>query len=234
MNKTNKLFEKYLGLYLEQEPGEAPLDEEDMGDVSPGETDTPQEPAPGPKPMSENEKYIIQILTNAFVFNRKNFNPTMQGYINTKINQLTKTVNRPVSQIVDDIKKIISLDKSLTVESKTSNLLKKYIKLIEQGEKDATEPQASDDLAKKEPEIAKPNPADNKAKLSLSEFFPPFYKELIIKALKHSPNEDELAMIKTVVDEFIDVDPQKIVDAIKKMLNQALEDKEVEEDLGNL
>jgi RNA binding exosome subunit len=40
-------------------------------------------------------------------------------------------------------------------------------------------------------------------------------------------------IIKPVVNEFADSDPEKIVEAIQNILSQSLEDKEVEDNLSN-
>jgi len=69
-------------------------------------------------------------------------------------------------------------------------------------------------------------------KLNLAEIFP-LYKELIIKALMHVPTEEELMIVKPIVNEFADSDPEKIVEAIQNILSQSLEDKEVEDNLSN-
>jgi hypothetical protein len=209
MHKTNKIFAKYLNVLEEQVPD----------NVVPG--------------LDENEKYIIKILTNAFIFNPTVFSSSQQKYIASKIEAIKKMVNVPIAKVVDEIKKIIALDSSLKVESKTFSLLANYMLLIEQPA-DATEPQAEKSAplkgltkqAEKEQEEGEGN------NLNLEEIFP-LYKELIIKALNHSPTEDELMIIKPIVNEFADVDPEKIVEAIQNVLSQSLEDKEVEDNLSN-
>lgn len=183
--------------------------------------------------IDENEKYVIKILTNAFIFNPALFDNQKQKYIYNKVDQISRMVNVPVSRVVDEVKKIIAFDTSLKVESKTNALLSKYIMLIEQPA-DATEPQpdeTTDNLnftaqAEKEQETGEGN------NLNLEEIFP-LYKELIIKALKHTPTEEELMIVKPVVSEFADSDPEKIVEAIQNMLSQSLEDKEVQDNLSN-
>ncbi len=209
MTKTNKIFQRYLGV----------LEEQVLGTNEPG--------------LSENEKYIIKILTNAFIFNPAVFSSSQQKYITNKVDSIKKMVNIPIAKVVDEIKKIIALDNSLKVESKTFNLIVDYMMLIEQPA-DATEPQAADstslsDLTKQ----AEKEQLDGEGNdLNLEEIFP-LYKELIIKALNHSPTEEELMIIKPIVNEFADVDPEKIVEAIQNVLSQSLEDKEVEDNLSN-
>jgi len=209
MYKTNKIFAKYLKVLEEQVPD----------NVVPG--------------LGENEKYIIKILTNAFIFNPTVFSSSQQKYIASKIDAIKKMVNVPITKVVDKIKKIIALDNSLKVESKTFSLLTNYMLLIEQPA-DATEPQAEEstplkDLTKQAEEEQVSGEGNN---LNLEEIFP-LYKELIIKALNHSPTEEELMIIKPIVNEFADVDPEKIIEAIQNVLSQSLEDKEVEDNLSN-
>jgi hypothetical protein len=55
-----------------------------------------------------------------------------------------------------------------------------------------------------------------------------------MKALAHTPTDDELMMLKPVVDEFADVDPTKIENFISKTLNQSLQDNELEDNLSEL
>lgn len=184
--------------------------------------------------LKEGEKYIIKILTNAFIFNPLLFDKTKQKYIVKRIESIKKMVNVPISKIVDELKNIIALDSSLRVESRTLNLIDSYIFLVEQ-EADATELQPSNSNKEQSPasEITiNANAADSENDLSLEEIFP-LYKELIIKALEHSPTDEELMMIKPIVREFADSDPEKIVEAIQNMLSQSLEDREVEDNLSN-
>ena len=41
-------------------------------------------------------------------------------------------------------------------------------------------------------------------------------------------------ILKPVVNEFADTDPEKIVEVIENILNQSLEDREVEDNLSNV
>jgi len=141
-------------------------------------------------------------------------------------------VNVPVAKIVDQVKKIISLDNSLKVESKTVETIRRCYMFLEQPA-DATEPQANEPAASTDtdPKATQPQKSgtDN---LSLAEIFP-LYKELILKSLRHTPSEEELMIIKPVVREFGESDPEKIVDAIQSILSQSLEDQEVRDTLSN-
>ena len=181
--------------------------------------------------LDENEKYIIKILTNAFIFNPTLFDKSKQKFIFNKIDQIKGMVNVPVSRIVDEIKKIISIDRSLKVESKTLNLIKKYLVLFEQPA-DATEPQQQKTTTNVSSNETQGKVNDGTNELNLAEIFP-LYKELILKALRHAPTEEELMIVKPVVNEFADSDPEKIVEAIQGILSQSLEDKEVEDNLSN-
>jgi hypothetical protein len=227
MIKTNKLFSKYLRLFNEQEPGQPETADNQQQETPPVE---PSEPT---STLSENEKYVIKILTNAFIFNPTLFDRNKQQYIFNKIENIKKTVNVPVSKVVDEVKKIISLDNSLRVESKTSSLINRMYTLLEQPA-DATEPQPGT-VSSTNTSAAATNTDSGlnvQNKLNLTEIFP-LYKELILKALSHVPSEEELMIIKPVVNEFGDSDPEKIVETIQNILSQSLEDKEVEDTLSN-
>jgi len=234
MNKTTNLFNKYLSLFNEQTP---PAQQEDQAPQSNEAPIEPATPALGPTPepssdLDENEKYVIKILTNAFIFNPKLFDRNKQQYIFNSIENIRKMVNVPVAKIVDQVKKIISLDNSLKVESKTVETIRRCYMFLEQPA-DATEPQANEPAASTDtdPKATQPQKSgtDN---LSLAEIFP-LYKELILKSLRHTPSEEELMIIKPVVREFGESDPEKIVDAIQSILSQSLEDQEVRDTLSN-
>lgn len=227
MSKTLKLISKYYKLLGEQTSAEqAPTDPA----AATSSVTAPVEPQDSG--LDENEKYVIKILTNAFIFNPNLFDKSKQKYIYNKIDQIRGMVNVPVAKIVDEIKKIIAIDTSLRIESKTLSLLSNYMILIEQPA-DATEPQGNiqgEVNAVNKATEANLNGESNK--LNLAEIFP-LYKELIIKALKHAPTEEELMIVKPVVNEFADADPEKIVETIQNILSQSLEDKEVEDNLSN-
>ncbi len=230
MSQTLKLISKYFSLLAEQVPQEA------APTAEPSQLQPQDQPPVTNEPdlsnIDENEKYVIKILTNAFIFNPTLFDKQKQKYIFNKIESIKRMVNVPITQTIREIKRIIALDRSLRVESKTLNLLSKYMIFIEQSA-DATEPQtepSAQDTTPKQPAGGQVDNTENK--LNLEEIFP-LYKELIIKALKHAPTEEELMIIKPVVNEFADSDPEKIVEAIQNILSQSLEDKEVEDNLSN-
>jgi hypothetical protein len=235
MRKTDKLFKQYYRLFIEQTPEEQPVPGgEELPPMEP--PDQQPEPAPQSKPMDENEKYIIKILTNAFIFNPKLFSGSRKAYIDKVLNTIKSSVNVPVASIIKEIKKIIAFDKSLYIESRTEFLLKRYFKILEQDQRDATEPQ-SDNQPDVEGDVdyePQPEP-ENENDLDLVEIFP-LYKELLMRALAHVPTEEELMMLKPVVNEFADVDPQKIVDLINNLLLKSpkSEDKSVADQLGKV
>lgn len=225
MNKTLKLFYKYFSILNEQDPGTQP----DQQATQPA----PEQPQPQNEPvvseLDENEKYVIKILTNAFIFNPKMFDRNKQRYIFNKIENIKNMVNVPVSKIIDEVKRIINLDNSLRVESKTEQVIKNYYMFLEQP-KDATEPQSDQAITAPSQDTTKTG--DSLNKLSLVEIFP-LYKELILSSLKHVPTEEELMILKPIVNEFADTDPEKIVDTIQNIISNATEDKEVQDTLSN-
>lgn len=221
--KTLKLISKYYKLLGEQAP------EEQVVSKTAAPTSTKPEQQTGN--LSDNERYVIKILTNSFIFNPSLFDTVKQKYIFQKIDEIKRMVNVPVSKIIDEIKKIISIDRSLRVESKTLSLIRKY--LVEQPA-DATEPQNTTQTSNIDtPDQTSEQQLNGGAnKLNLAEIFP-LYKELILKSLKHIPTEEELMIVKPVVNEFADSDPEKIVETIQNILSQSLEDKELEDNLSN-
>lgn len=236
MKKTNKLFEQYFKLLNEQEPVEDPN----------AQAPAPEQPPTEPQNvvMPENQKYMIKVLTHAFIFNPTLFDQATQQNIADKIQRLSKSVNVPIATTVTEIINIICLDNSLCrelknrqpslkKESKTINYINKLMVLLEQPA-DATEPQRDQQEQPTTPtEGEAPPPPAKKEELSLEEIFP-MYKELILKALAHKPTDEELLMLKPVVDEFVEVDPSKIENFIAKTLNQSLEDNELEDNLEEL
>jgi hypothetical protein len=233
MKKTDKLFERYFQLLNEQEPDP----------VADPAAEQPAPPVDG-SVIDENQKYMIKVLTHAFIFNPTLFSKDVQTRISNDIKRISKSVNVPIAKTVEEITSIICMDNSLCrdlkgdqklkTESKTLKLINKILVLLEQPA-DATEPQA-EDAAATEQEVApqpEPQPEAEPSQLSLEEIFP-LYRELIMKALAHTPTDDELMMLKPVVDEFADVDPTKIENFISKTLNQSLQDNELEDNLSEL
>ena len=221
MKKTNNILHKFMQLYVEQ--AETP------------ETDQPDAVQTGQEldgAISSNEKYLIKLLTNAFIFSPDKFDKSKQEYILNKIKSINSLINVPISKVVDEIKSIVSMDYSLRVESKTNALLKSYFNLVEQIA-DGTEPQpdSKEDIQLTNQQVPVEDNKDEN-KISLEEIFP-LYKELMLKSLKHTPTEDELMILRPVADQFGEIDPQKIVTTIKNLLSKSLEDKEVQDNLSN-
>lgn len=218
--KTDQLFKEYYRILNEQEPAPAPeAAPAAMSPVaSPPQEATPTEPAePTTRPIDANERLVIKILTNAFIFNKTLFDENKRLYIDNKIKEIQNYVNVPVAKIIDEVKKIINLDKSLHVESKTLKLLSKYKLLIEKPA-DATEPQ-KDIKSQDQSKDTKPeSPEENINDLNLAEIFPE-YKELILLSLHHVPTAEEIMILRPIVREFSQIDPEKIATTIKDLLN---------------
>jgi hypothetical protein len=226
MNKVKTLFKRYYRILNEQEPAPAP--ETAPAQIAPPAAAGPVEPVI--KPMDVNEKKVIKILTNAFIFDKTRFDKNKRKYIDNKLAEIQNAINVPVAGIIDEIKKIINLDKSLYIESKTLKLLSKYNLMLEQPA-DATEPQPGTEPSESTGyQPTTPNVDVNS--LTLAEIFQSEYKELIIEALNHIPNPEEIITLRTVVSEFGETDPERIKIAIKDLLNlsddTSLSDEQIE------
>lgn len=208
-SRTINLIDRFLRLYEqdEQEPQQAPE----------------QEPPANPvDEVDENTKYIIKLLTNAFIFNPNSFDESTRNRILKDIESLKQSINQPVASVVDKIKRILAYDKSLVVESLTISLINRFLEQVE----DATEAPPA------EPEAQlTPKPSVNK--LQLQEVFPR-YRDLIVRSLTHEPTDQELSILTTVVDEFADIDPERILVTIQKLLDQTEGDQEVEKGLSSI
>ena len=222
--KTNQLFKKYYRILNEQEPAVPPT-EAPAADQPVAATPEPETPQ-----LQANEKYVIKILTNAFIFNPKLFDSNKRNFIANKIEDIKRMINVPVARVVEEIKSVLNLDHSLRIESKTLSLIAKYLLIIEQPA-DATEPQANNNTPTDQPTDAADSTSNTSNDLNLAEIFP-LYKELILQSLSHSPTEEELMILKPIVNEFADSDPEKIVITIKDLLNQE-SDRDLETNLAN-
>lgn len=239
MSKTLKIISNYFRLLNEQGEEEQPNASQDPA-ATPDTAPVPEEPAV--PEVSEGERTLIKILINAFLFNPKLFSPDEQEKINDDIDRISKSLNRPVPAVVDDIKKLISKDSSLKLEknSKFLSAYKKYTLLLREQDLDATEPNVSKETRDKQ--AADPETKNNNQQveikqpdqLELQEIFP-MYKELIIRALKHVPTSDDF-VVKSAVSEFMENDPEKVVELIKKILDQSPEeeDNKLEDDLADI
>jgi len=250
MNNLNTLFKKYYKILNEQEPGEpAAAPETPPAEAAPPEV-APAEPEI--KPIDNNEKLVIKILTNAFIFDKTRFNDDIskRNYIDRMLLKVQNSVNVPISKTIEDVVRIINLDRNLSLdkvinsstklkESKTLSLINSYILMIEKPA-DATEPQAGDNDTQNMPTNDQPtNTSNGINSLSLSEIFPE-YKELIVQALNHVPTPEEIITLRSVVREIGELDPEKIVITIQRLLNfseDTLTDKEtkssgIEDDNG--
>jgi hypothetical protein len=226
MKKTNQIFNKLFKL-LEQTPVPG-----NMGvDQQPASTNFPAQPTNPKDEVSENKKYILKILTNAFIFNPKSFkSESMRSRIAAKIKEIESMETAAPAQVISKILKIIDMDPTLKIESKTLNLLKNYMLFIEQPQNDsisndATDLPVSDDLD------AETTEDRDTLNLNLAEIFP-LYKSLIIKALKHSPTEDELMILEPVINSLHNTDPEAIKETIQKILKQAKKDADLKNKLN--
>jgi hypothetical protein len=244
MRKTEAKLNKLLRVFREADEDQQPTGE---GAPDPSQ-DAPPEPVKEESPsksVSQNEKEIIDLLARSFIFNPEDF-PEKRSYIDRAIANIGTSVNVPIPTTVDAIEDIVSLNVNLRKKSGVGKLINnlesrakklfKGIKMLSEDLKDATEPQIDDKASGKSPGDTQPEASqevNSEFKLDLQEIFP-MYRALIAKALRHSPTEDEIINLQAVVDEFTDNDPKKIVNMIKNMLSQSLEDKEVEQDLADV
>lgn len=247
MRKTEEKLNKFLRMFNEADEDQQPPD--DDASQPPQEAPAPEPPkeeSPASK-VSQSEKEIIDLLARSFLFNPNDF-PNQKSQIEAGINNIRSSVNVPIPTIIDNIEDIVSMNVNLRKKPIVSRLINNLesrankifgnISILSEKLRDATEPQAGDqgekavEPGKKVEGEAKP--VDNSEfKLDLQEIFP-MYQTLIAKALNHVPTEEEIINLQAVVDEFTDVDPKKIVNTIKNMLSQSLEDKEIEQDLADV
>jgi hypothetical protein len=226
--KTYSLFKKYYKILNEQDPADPTAAPKEPPAVM---APPAEAPAPEPtKPLDNNEKYVIKILTNSFIFNPTLFDRSKQKFIANKIAEIKTSVNIPVAKVIEEIKSVLNLDNSLRVESKTLKLITKYLLVLEQPA-DATEPQSGNNAPTAAPASGTQQGGGPNINLNLAEIFP-LYKELILQSLEHVPTDEELMILKPIVNEFAETDPEKIVTTIKDLLGQE-SDKDLETDLAN-
>lgn len=212
MKKTTAKLNEYLRLFEQDE-----LDAE-MGDQP--EDAEPVEQA-APEPVDENVKYVIKLLTNSFIFDKTKFSQSTQQSVDNLISDIQNDVNQPVASIIGKVKRVLSLDSNLRVESIVVSTMDSYISLYENA--DATNMQSGTSEARGEPINA----------ASISEIFP-MYQKLIVSALQHTPTAEELSILDPVIEEFADTDPTKIKEAITQLLSQSGIDTEVESNLNSV
>lgn len=236
MKRTDLFFKRYRYDLLNEQDEEDQLnskpDQEQGDDPDPGTelSDNKvqdEDSAAQIKLVPENEKHIIDILTNSFIFNPTLFDSQTQKVISQKVNQIKRSVNVSAPTIINQIKNIIGLDSSLRMESKTEALINGYLRALYE-QKDATEPQVDTASKATEPQQNTTQPG-----LNFNEIFP-LYKEILLKALVHVPTDEELMMLRTVVSELGENDPLKIVTTIQKLLSQATGDSSFKDSLGRV
>lgn len=214
--KTLRLIESYIRNIVEQDELEA--QDAAMNDVAPRE-------------VSSNEKYIIKILANALIFNPAKF-PDRRENIFKDIESLRRSPNQPISAIIRKIKNIISLDRSLVIESDTDQLFKHYAELLERNSLDATEPQLDD-----EPSIDNSvEPAADpsiEVDVDLDEIFP-LYQDMILNALSYEPSSRDLMMLRDVINGVGEDDPLNIVDTVQGIMSSRRSEEDVADDLTEI
>lgn len=218
MSNLNKLFEKYYRILNEQEPQavDTPAmtdDQQSQAVDAPVDQTELEEPEPAIE-VTPGEKYIINLLVSAFCFDKSKLNgPQLIGVrkLTSKINKLKGS---SISTSIDLIKQILKLQPNTIVkESKTLNLIKNHILLIDQS-LDATElnttqaSSASDKSTGNSPEIGT---------LELARLWPQ-YSDLIILAIEHIPTISDFLILRPSINKFINEDPLELVTIIKNLL----------------
>ena len=220
MYKTLKIISNYWNLIQEQSPS-------DMETVD----DTGDEPVKNNN--DQNKKEIINILKNAFIFDKTKWGPSKQNYIQSRI----KLLKRPSTDgnIVNQIKDLVSIinidpELQLNLESKTLFIFNKY-GLLQEQLKDATEPNIDDTTQQPvidNKEVSSPRTIS----LKLNEIFP-LYNDLIIRALDYKPSEEELIMLDDIISSS-EGNPNLVRDGIEKILRSKKEQKDLENDLAEI
>jgi hypothetical protein len=220
MYKTLKIISNYWNLIQEQSPS-------DMETVD----DTGDEPVKNNN--DQNKKEIINILKNAFIFDKTKWGPSKQNYIQSRIKLLKRpsTDGNIVNQIYDLVS-IINIDPELqlNLESKTLFIFNKY-GLLQEQLKDATEPNIDDTTQQPvidNKEVSSPRTIS----LKLNEIFP-LYNDLIIRALDYKPSEEELIMLDDIISSS-EGNPNLVRDGIEKILRSKKEQKDLENDLAEI
>ena len=187
------------------------LEQNDIEDIPPVETDA----TPTDSNLSPNEKYIIKLLTNSFIFNPKSkkFNDRIQRDIFTKISSIKDLSSPSLAAVVSRVNNILSYEPSLKVESAVINLLNRLITVFEQSS-DATSLEQE-----AEPVISNASAAPEVNDINLSEIFPTYYQELLINALSHTPTTEEMNTLIDVVDKFSESDPRYIRDVLATLIS---------------
>ena len=164
--------------------------------------------------LSPNEKYIIKLLTNSFIFDPKSkkFNERTQRDIFTKIKDIKNLSSPSLAVIVSKVNNILSYEPGLKVESVVMDLLDRLISIFEQSQ-DATN-------LTQEPEPYIGNTTAPKVNdINLTEIFPNFYQALLVNALSHTATPAEMNILIDVVDNFAESDPRYIRDTISTLIS---------------
>lgn len=246
--KTARLIEKYFHLLNEQEP----LVSDELIDQDTEQEAAAEEPKEerAPKPVDKRKQSLTIALALAFIFDptRYNQDPSKKQFIESRIKTIQENTGLTIPEIIDSIGDIVCLDTnlcekfrkyfpdiktSINFESKTETFISRILLTLEQ-ELDATEPQVETKQDAGETKSKQPvlqlstGPA-----LNLDEIFP-LYRDLLVTSVEHAPESDELFMVDQAVNEFIDVDPDRVVEIIKNILRitPAVDDNDVENALS--
>lgn len=220
--KVDQLFKKYYKILNEQEPvtaaPAAAMPPEPAMDMEPIE---PEEEKPV---LKENERVIIKILANAFIFNKLDLDPETLLRVERNIRIIKDSVGWPMSKTINSIINILCLNPALCLkkslgirvnkESKIEKAFSKY-KLIYEIAADAT-----DGPVNSETETEKDTESQGKeiVSLSLAEIFSE-YQELILRALEYVPTAEEIMILRPVVKEFGESNPSAVETTVKNLLN---------------
>ena len=222
--KVNRLFKKYYKILNEQDPS--------TPENLPAETsinDIATEPIPALKP---NEIEVINLLKDAFIFNPDDFR-SQKNAIEQEIQLIRRSKLLPIPQLIEKIKRLINKNPYLK-ESKTLQMFSKYIPLFE-APADATEPQQQQPTPEPTTNNSTPVPQPPTAttiSMDLKQKWPE-YRELLCRALEHSPKPEEIIMLTQGVEAFGEADPAKLVVMIKDLLASRQSTVDLEKDLAN-
>lgn len=105
---------------------------------------------------------------------------------------------------------------------KTLTLINKYFRIIEQGEQplDATEPNSQQST--QSPATTKPEPEQEVIPLTTEG--EQYLIDLLVKAFAHTPDNNELAIVDTIQQEYRNSNPKEIASTIQRLLDGGKEE----------
>lgn len=222
--KVDRLLKKYYNILNEQDPAtpENPPVETSINDIAAGPITA----------LQPNEIEVINLLKDAFIFSPSDFGP-QKGTIEHEIHAIRRSKLLPIPQLIEKIKRLINRNPYLK-ESKTLQIFSKYITLFE-APADATEPQqqqsTNEPTSNTTAPVSQP-PAATTISMDLKQKWPE-YRELLCRALEHSPTPEEIIILTQSVEAFGEADPEKLVVVIKDLLSSKQSTVDLEKDLAN-